>query len=255
MEGQDGACTMTSTSMMVIVGLLERILASKAALERKARECKEPILKVISIMYFMVQHVNILRSIQKAKENHMAGEVIHQAALKGMCAQWPDDEIVPDSEEEQINASRKLKQHHEENDGEVDHNNKGQASPHHGPKDRCHSHNKHYKKYKAIFQLLERAGEGNKGMEMRAEESQREAFEQVTRALESYNRLLKQILHAIVIAVFRSAGAVDFSAIFSITLLIFCIRLVCSPTNEKLDGSTQFLRYCACLKPYICPTL
>lgn len=200
MEGRNIARTMTSTSMMVIVGLLEKISASKAAVEKKAREQKELLQKVISILHFMVQggrHVN-LKPMQKVNENYVAGEAIRQAALKGMCAQRSDSEIVPDSKEERTCTSRKLKRHHDENDGEVDHSSEECTSLRRGPKRRRCGRNKHDEKYDAIFQLLERAEERSKRMEMRAEENQQEAFEQVTKVLESYNRLSERILHAIV---------------------------------------------------------
>lgn len=192
------ASTMTPISIMVTVGLLEKILASKAAVAEKAREQKKLLLKVTLIMHFMVRHVDILKSMQKINENHIAGEAIRRAALKGMCTQRSDDEIIPDSEEERIHASCALKRHRDEDDSEVDLDDEGRANPHHGPKRHHRSRNKQEEKYDAIFQLLERAEERGKRMEMRAEENRKDAFEQAEKALESYNQLSEQILHAII---------------------------------------------------------
>ena len=46
-EGRNIARTMTSTSMMVIVGFLEKISASKAAAEKKVKDQKESSQKVV----------------------------------------------------------------------------------------------------------------------------------------------------------------------------------------------------------------
>ena len=147
---------------MVIVGLLEKILASKAAVEKKVREQRELLLKVISITHFMVQYIDIFKSMQKTNENHVAGEAIRRAALKGMCTQRSDNEIIPDSEEERIRTSRTPKRRHDEIDSEVDLDSEGHANPRHRPKRRRRTHNKQDEKYDAIFQLLERAEERSK---------------------------------------------------------------------------------------------
>jgi hypothetical protein len=44
-EGRSIARIMTSTSMMAVVGLLENISASKAAVEKKAKDQKESVEK------------------------------------------------------------------------------------------------------------------------------------------------------------------------------------------------------------------
>ena len=67
----------------------------------------------------------------------------------------------------------------------------------HGPK-RRRRNTQHDEKYDAIFELLEKAEECSERMEMRAIENNREAFEQAQKALDSYNRLSEQIIHAIV---------------------------------------------------------
>ena len=46
-EGRNIAQTMTSTSMMVIIGFLEKISASKAAAEKKVKDQKESSQKVV----------------------------------------------------------------------------------------------------------------------------------------------------------------------------------------------------------------
>ena len=73
------------------------------------------------------------------------------------------------------------------------------ANPSCRPK-RCCGHRgaQHDEKYKAIFELPERAEERSERMEMHAEENQQEAFKQAQKALDSYNRLSEQILHAII---------------------------------------------------------
>ena len=185
--------------MVVIVGLLERILASKAAVKQKAKEQKESALKVVLIMYFMARHTNVQKLIQKANENHIAGEAIQRVALTGMHAQWSNNKIIPDSEEEQVRVSRNLKWHHNEDESELNHNGEERVDAHHGSKRCCHQCcNERDEKYDAIFQLLERAEECGKRMEMRAEQNQKEAFKQAARALESYNKLSERILHVII---------------------------------------------------------
>ena len=67
---------MPPTSMVVIVGLLERILASKTAVKQKAKEQKEFAPKVVLTMYFIARHTNTQKSAQKANENHVAGKAI-----------------------------------------------------------------------------------------------------------------------------------------------------------------------------------
>ena len=112
-----------------------------------------------------------------------------------MCSHRSDNEIIPDSEEERIRASQGLKRRCDKNES-VDHEERAGAPR--GPKHQHHGRNEHDEKYEAIFQLLERAEECSKRMEMRAEQNQKEAFEQATKALESYNKLSERILHAII---------------------------------------------------------
>ena len=50
-EGRNVARAMTSTSMMVIIGLLEKISASKAATEKKVKDQKESLQKAGLILY------------------------------------------------------------------------------------------------------------------------------------------------------------------------------------------------------------
>jgi len=51
LEGHNIARVMTSTSMMAIVGLLEKILTSKATEEKKVKDQKESFQKVSVIVH------------------------------------------------------------------------------------------------------------------------------------------------------------------------------------------------------------
>lgn len=69
------------------------------------------------------------------------------------------------------------------------------AGPSRGPKRRRRRHDE---KYDAIFELLKKVEERSERMELRAMENKRDAFEQVQKALDSYNLLSERIVHAIV---------------------------------------------------------
>jgi hypothetical protein len=83
----------------------------------------------------------------------------------------------------------RAKRPREEDDGDKP------AGPSRGPKRRRRRHDE---KFDAIFDLLKKVEERSERMELRAMENKREAFEQVQKALDSYNMLSEKIVHAIV---------------------------------------------------------
>lgn len=70
------------------------------------------------------------------------------------------------------------------------------AGPSRGPKRR--RRNSRDDRYDAIFELLKKAEERSERMELCGMENKREAFEQAQKALDAYNMLSEQIIHAIV---------------------------------------------------------
>ena len=71
------------------------------------------------------------------------------------------------------------------------------AGPSHRPK-RHHCYNRHNEKFDAMFELLGKINECSEQMQLHAIENKKEVFDQVEKAIESYNLLSEQILHAIV---------------------------------------------------------
>ena len=112
-----------------------------------------------------------ISEFQRVNESCVGGEAIRMASLKSMTAKQTHDEIVPDSEEEWVNSSRRPKRR------------------------RC---NKYDEKYDAMFDLLTKAEERSQQMEMHMVENQKAAFEQAEKALELYNKLSERLIHAII---------------------------------------------------------
>jgi hypothetical protein len=170
LEGQGITRTMTSTSMMAIVGLLEKISASKAEAEKRARDVKDAVQRVMKPFFIalMTCVANTLQ-FQKVDESRIGSRAIHMASPGGTGAKRTHDEIIPDSEEDC--PSPRLKRRRR---------------------------NEHDEEYDGIFELLKKAEVRSERMEMCAIENQQAAFEQAEKALISFNALSERLLHAIV---------------------------------------------------------